>query len=271
MRNKMARDLLIILFCAVFLVSGGMLANQYMDYFSGNLAYNNAVELAEDPVPTAEGVEVVEEAVQEEIPYRDDYVDELKEINLATLRETQSDVIGWILIPGTEISYPLMQGEDNDYYLHHSWDGRKTSVGSIYMDCRNDAALGDFNTIIYGHNMLNGTMFTQLHMFKDDNFFESQPGIYILTEQGIYKYALYACYETTTGATYWIDFEDDSVKERYFSVAVKQYGKEPQVDAGVDDRILTLSTCTGNGHDKRWIVQGVLERVIDITEEMTEE
>ena len=88
-----------------------------------------------------------------------------------------SDVIGWIAIPGTEISYPLVQGTDSDYYLTHTWNQNSSAVGAIFMDCRCSADFSGFNTIVYGHRMNNGSMFAALKHYKSRISCRHIPGI----------------------------------------------------------------------------------------------
>ncbi|MCC8102296.1 MAG: class B sortase [Clostridiales bacterium] len=83
------------------------------------------------------------------------------------LSASYDDCVAWIQIPAVEISYPVMQAEDNDYYLHRSPDGNYIYAGSIFMDYQNDSYLEDYNTVIYGHNMRDGSMFAKLKQFRD--------------------------------------------------------------------------------------------------------
>ena len=87
-------------------------------------------------------------------------------MDLSPLQEVNADVVGWTAIPGV-LSYPLLQGGDNAYYLTHAWNGEENAAGAVFLDCRADACLGDFNTLIYGHRMRNGTMFGSLKHYKD--------------------------------------------------------------------------------------------------------
>lgn len=86
---------------------------------------------------------------------------------------------GWILIPNTVISYPLLQGEDNQYYLNHTWKKWTSAVGAIFMDSQNNPNLTDFNTIVYGHRMNNGSMFASLKNYKKQSYWQAHPCVYI--------------------------------------------------------------------------------------------
>lgn len=181
-------------------------------------------------------------------------------MDLPALQQVNSDVIGWIAIPGTEISYPLVQGADNDYYLTHTWNQNSSAVGAIFMDCRCSADFSGFNTIVYGHRMNNGSMFAALKHYKKQDFLQAHPQIYVTNASGTHAYSIYAAYEAALdGTAYYSAFSDETIKKTFIdegiSLSVIRTGAVPTVN----DHILTLSTCTGNGHATRWVVQAVME------------
>ena len=101
------------------------------------------------------------------------------QIDFAGLQAVNPDVIAWIDIPGLSVSYPVVQGEDNSYYLHHLFTGEYNSSGSIFADCHNQPDFTDQNTIIYGHNMKNGSMFGTLSHYQDQVLWEENPYFYL--------------------------------------------------------------------------------------------
>jgi len=213
-------------------------------------------ELEEEPVPLAE--EPVEEAEpQEPLEEKAQF---LLELDLNALRETNEDVLGWIHIPASAIDFPLMRSADNADYLNTTWDGKASIVGSIFLECMNRPDFSDFNTIIYGHNIRGGKMFGSLHSFADPAWREAHPFVYIVTDEGVRRYEIFAAYEAgVTTDTYRLYFEDDARKqssiEHYIGSSVWNIDKE----VTVEDQILTLSTCTGTGrYETRWVVQAVL-------------
>lgn len=196
----------------------------------------------------------------EPIPVEEDsVVEELKTIDLTALREMNDDVIGWIHIPDTVIDYPLLQGEDNQYYLNHTWDNKENAVGAIFMESTNTSDFSDFHTIVYGHNMKSKTMFSAIKNYWDESYWREHPYIYIVSEDGVYRYEVYASYEASvTSDTYRLGFKEEGKKvflEMGIDNSVIDTGNKP----AITDRILTLSTCTGNGHDTRWVVQAYLK------------
>ena len=192
----------------------------------------------------------------------DPIAEALSQTTFAALKEKNADVIGWIYMPGTEINYPIMQAKDNDYYLYYTFDRLwNSSVGAIYMDYRNNAAFEDFHTIIYGHNLTGGTMFSDLNKFlTQEEYWKTHRSLYIATIGGkVYRYDVYAaCEADVTGHTYRLGLTEDSGKQAYINYCLKQSAIDFGVVPRVDQQVLTLSTCTGHGHHSRCVVQAVL-------------
>ena len=177
-------------------------------------------------------------------------------LDLSKLREVNADVVCWIEIPGA-FSYPVLQGEDNAYYLSHTWDGEKNPSGSIFLDYRASTNLADFHTLLYGHRMQGGSMFGSLKQYSDAGFWQLHPSIYLSDEEGTRQYAIFAAYEV--GLTEIVYRQDLSKEDRQELI---QYGLNHSViETGIvptsTDTIITLSTCTGRGYDARWVVQAV--------------
>jgi len=105
----------------------------------------------------------------------------LPTVDFASLKNINNDVIGWIYIDNLNISYPILQGVDNDFYLKHMVDGSYNNAGSIYLDYRNNHDLSSKHNIIYGHNMLDGSMFTNLTRYKDQSFYDNNKTYLIMT------------------------------------------------------------------------------------------
>lgn len=189
---------------------------------------------------------------------------ELARMDIAALKEINPDVIGWICIPDTQINYPLLQGEDNEFYLYQTWEKSYSSAGSIFMESTNDPGLDGFSTIIYGHRRNDGSMFGGLRQYEEQEYYISHPNIYIATETGVYRYAVYAAYQAPVRSmTYCIDFSNEVYKDMF----IEQGTGSSVIDTGIvptaADRCLTLSTCMGNGtYTSRWVVQAVLDTIL---------
>ncbi|MBQ8512509.1 MAG: class B sortase [Clostridia bacterium] len=196
-------------------------------------------------------------------PEIDEYAQQLLATDLAPLREKNDDVIGWIAVPGTYISYPLMQGEDNTHYLYYSWEGWWNWSGSIYLDYRSSSDFTDFHSIIYGHRMSNDTMFNALKNFADPTFAAENPSVYILTEDGVRRYDVFAAYETAVDGThsYRLGLEKPEDQQKFIDYCRRNSAISTDLAPSSEDgdRILTLSTCAVSGDmDYRWVVHFVL-------------
>lgn len=185
-------------------------------------------------------------------------------IDFATLKATNSDVYAWIRIPGTVIDYPVLQAtdQDDDFYLNHDLDKKYKFAGSIYSEKKNSKDFSDRNTVLYGHNMLNGTMFQNLHKFRNADFFEENQYIYIYTPGHILTYKIIAAYKyDSRHLLNTFDYSDNTVFKDYLD-----YIKNPssmmvnkrEAELDLNSKILTLSTCIGDEKDYRYLVQGVL-------------
>lgn len=194
------------------------------------------------------------------------YVLPYEAVDIAALQEKENeDIYAWISVPGTAIDYPVLQHpEEMNYYLEYNLDGTKGYPGCIYTQRMNSKDWTDKNTVLYGHNMKNGTMFAGLHNYEDSQFFEENPYIYIYTEDNrILVYQIFAAYEysdahllmaisTGTDTTYqaYLDsiFENDGLNDHF----------NRELELTPQDKIITLSTCISSKPTRRWLVQGVL-------------
>ncbi len=198
-------------------------------------------------------------ATSSEIVYVDNPID------FAALKEKNPDVCGWITVPNTNVDYPILQsqpGEDNDYYLTHNIDRKYSSSGSIYIQRNNSNQFTDRNTVIYGHNMKNKTMFRTLHNFRDPKFFAENEYFTIYTPGHIKTYHIFSAYRyDNRHILNSFDFTDMSVFQEYLDFATNPQSMIKNVRSGVkvtaDDQIVTLSTCISDPR-YRYLVQGVL-------------
>ncbi len=186
---------------------------------------------------------------------------------LMILRNKNEEVIGWIRMEGdTEINYPIVQHEDNDYYLHYAYDGTYNPAGSIYLDYKNKVAVGqNRHTIIYGHNMESGSpMFANLLHFKDESYWKDNRYIEIYTDEALYTYEVFAAYETDPSQTalenhsWRMNFKkDDKIFMSWLDTLKERSDISPDVPLDADSRVLTLSTCM-NVNENRYVVHAVL-------------
>ena len=276
------RRLVFFALLAVFLFSGGNLIYHALEYRQGEETYHEAEELVKlpdfsslptpTPVPTASPTPTPDPAESESVPpeesveptptptpYIDPYADALNAMDFTALREANPQVVGWILIPGTTVSYPLLQAEDNTYYLNHTWKGRWSSVGAIFLECQSSPDLSDFHTIIYGHNMRNRTMFGSLREYRREGYWEQHPEICLIDDEGVHYYDIFAAWEPrVTDAPFSPDVTTEKGRQSFLDTALRRSAIHTGVEPTVDSEILTLSTCTGVGHATRWVIQAAL-------------
>ena len=184
----------------------------------------------------------------------------LAAVDLEALRAYNPEVAGWIEIPDTGISYPLMQGANNQWYLKHTWTGEPSSVGAIFMDSRNSRDLGDFHTVVYGHRLRSGAMFAPLRFYEDDAYRQEHPSVYIADDAGLHRYDIFAVYAADVKDRVYqeLDVEDEETRQAFIRFCLDSALADTGVTPEAGDRILTLSTCTGDGYAQRWVVQAVL-------------
>lgn len=186
-------------------------------------------------------------------------------IDFSALQERNPDAYAWITIPDTAVNYPVLQRTgDNGYYLTHDLDGKESLEGAIYTEDYNTTTFEDPNTVLYGHNMKNGSMFRGLHDYFDRVFFDSHREILIYLPDSILHYQVFAAYEyDDRHLMQSFDFSNPDVMENYVSTILSIKSMDANIDreAAVnrDSKIITLSTCKGNpGTDRRYLVQAVL-------------
>jgi len=172
------------------------------------------------------------------------------------LLEINPEIIGWIKVPNTNIDYPIVKTDNNQFYLDHDFRKEPEIRGAIFMDYRNQGDGSDRHTIIYGHQSRLDIMFTQLNKFKNRDFFENNEKIYLTTLHEKQEWQVFAAYETSTNFNYIItDFSSDAS----FVSTVEQFQKRSKFNRDVqimkDDQILTLSTCVHGVDGMRFVVQ----------------
>lgn len=185
------------------------------------------------------------------------------EIDFEALQEQNADAYAWIRIPGTAVDYPILQSatEADDYYLNTTIDGKKGYPGSIYTEKYNSTAFTDPVTVVYGHDMLEGTMFTDLHKYEDRAFFDSNPYLYIYLPDRTLKYQIFAA----------VPFDDRYLLGSYNFAEAEDFqayldelrnslegNVNPDVEVTQENSILTLSTCIADSPEQRWLVNATL-------------
>ncbi|MCI8513179.1 MAG: class B sortase [Lachnospiraceae bacterium] len=166
----------------------------------------------------------------------------------AELRTLNPEIIGWIRIEGTVIDYPVMQTDDNDYYLTHTWQGTENGAGSIFLEAANAKDFEDYHSLIYGHNMKNGSMFAGLHSYADPSYYGEHSRIYLETPAGSREYQIFSCHMVEAeDELYQIDFSPGELYTEFVNRLRRLSEYDTGVEVSGEDKVITLSTCKGNG------------------------
>ena len=183
-------------------------------------------------------------------------------IDFAGLKEINEDCVAWIYIEDTAINYPVVQGSDNSYYLRHLIDGKWNSAGCIFLDSRVDSDLSDRHSIIYGHHMKNGTMFSGLTKYKKQEYYDAHPEGLLITPDATYRIEFFAGYVASVEDPAWkIGFESDADFDTWIKEAQKRSWFTSSLTPADTDRILTLSTCSYEFDNARFVLHGVIKEI----------
>lgn len=199
--------------------------------------------------------DVAAENTEDQEKFRVDF-DKLMEIN--------QDTVGWIRFypEPKEINYPLVQGPDNDFYLHKTFSANENTLGAIFLDVAARPDYSDRHTVIYGHRMKDGSMFRHLQDYDDKAFWEKNPYFYIYTPDGReITYHIYAAGQVkATSSTYQTSFESEEAYEEFLAATKEASLYDTGVEVTAGDTVVTLSTCTAASDENRFVVRGVKEK-----------
>lgn len=182
------------------------------------------------------------------------------EVNFEDLWKINEDVVAWLYGPDSRFNYPVVQGSDNDYYLYRLLDGTWNNNGSLFLDYRNSADFSDGNSIIYGHHMQTGDMFGTLVKYKDQSYYDTHPYLYLTTPTQKYRVDLFAgCIVKANAEIY----QDTDITSEYLQTCMAESTFQPSGEIDTDGPILTLSTCTYEFDNARYVVLGVLVPILE--------
>ena len=213
-----------------------------------------------DPEETQESYEKLKEQVAVDA---DDPM--FRKIDFAAAQEMNPDVYAWIWIPGTNIDYPILQSETEDdaYYLNHTIEKKEGLPGTIYTEKYNGKEFSSPVTVVYGHNMKNGSMFADLHLYEDQAFFDANPYIYIYLPNQTLKYRVFATVtfdDRYLMESYNFSYPDDF--QKYLDELRSSINGHVNMDVNVTQEtgIITLSTCIATSPNERWLVNATREQ-----------
>jgi sortase B len=247
--SKKLRIVIIIVALIVFCVSAFRLGWSYYQEITANRGLDSI---------RPEAVLEIPPSIPDEVPFSTISVD------FDALYGINRDIIAWLYIPDTPVSYPILFGTDNHHYLTTTFDKKTNVLGSIFMDYRNNSYFEDLNTIIYGHNTRNDSMFGSLKRFKDQAYADENKYVHIIRDSEVRVYEIFSIYETpATSNTYTIQFSSDESYAEYLN----EMAQKTIINAGSLtglESIITLSTCTTDNRAARLVLQAVLVEIHNV-------
>lgn len=251
-----------VILIAVMAVSGYKIWSIMSEYKEGEDAYGELEQFVSIPselpvIPSESGEEENPDGTP--APQATENLNQFPVVDFQSLQQINPDVVAWIYIPGTHVNYPVVQGDDNDYYLNHLFNGKSNSAGAIFMDYRNESDFSDSHTIIYGHQMNNKTMFNDLRKFEDQSFYDSHAVGYLLTPDQNYLLQFFSGYVSSVDTNAWqLNFNDENTFSSWLTDLQSRSAFTSQVQLREEDRIITLSTCSSAFENARFVLHARL-------------
>ena len=250
-----------ILCIGIMAFSAYKLITTWLEYRAGDEEYTALREYtAPQPVEVVEEV-VVEDEVRDEEDARSRRKPPI-DVDWASLKKINEDIIGWIYIGALDISYPVVQGKDNDYYLHRTFERQDNFAGAIFLEAQNKNDFTEPNTIVYGHNMKNGSMFGRLKdLTNEEKKYKDDPYFWVLTPKANFRYRMFSLH--VTGATSEVYTLFNGVDKKFLDwcgrMQESSIVKIEEENFNYHSKIVTLSTCTADSAN-RYVVQGIAVR-----------
>jgi len=194
--------------------------------------------------------------------YKIDLYRKLQDIgaDFEALRKINSDVVGWVCVQGTKINYPVVQTDDNSYYLRHLFTGEYNVSGCVFLDCNSSSSFSSRRSILYGHRMDDGTMFTAIQNYKKQSYYDSHPYGLIYTPGGNYVIEFFAGYVASESDDAWdMSFYSDAAFGEWIEEQISRSDFDAGFVPGTGDKIITLSTCSHAFQNARYVLHGVLK------------
>lgn len=253
--RKTVTVILILLLSGILVFASNMAIKEVREYKEAEQLYKELQEEYVETKPTedTEPDETLEQTEPIEVaPITVDFT---------SLLEQNSDIVGWIYCPDTPINYPVVQAEDNDRYLRRDLNGKYLVSGTVFVDYRNGAVGEDANYIVYGHNMKDGTMFSSLAKYKEQSYYDEHPILYFLTPSGDYKIELYAGIVVKMDALIYVPNPNEAEFTVFLRNAKDKSTFKSNVEITENDTLITLSTCSYEYNNARYIVIGKLNKL----------
>lgn len=190
-------------------------------------------------------------------------IQSLVEIDFEYLKELNPDIVGWIFMERENINYPVVLGPDNYYYLSRLPDRTPNRLGSIFMEHKNKPDFSDDTTVLFGHNMLDDSMFAPLEYYREQWYYDEHPSLYIFTPEATFRVDVFAGYVVEAHDIDSLHQKIHSIEEKRNFVAnsIARSTFKSNVHIADDDRFVSLYTCNYDYTDSRYVVQGKLVKL----------
>jgi sortase B len=250
--KRRKRILLVLLFAVVLGVFGLSVRELYTQWRETQNSKNLTQSLAQQAIHVSESYESGDTS-QTGVPISVDF---------QRLWEENPDIVAWLYGEDTPISYPIAQSEDNDYYLRRLLDGSYNVAGTIFLDYRCPSDFSGWNHVVYGHHMKNKTMFGSLADYQDQSYYDEHPILYLCTPDQTYQVELVAGYVTPSdSAVYDLNFRTQEDRDRFLEEARAKSAFVSTAEAEEGEGLITLSTCSYEYQNARFILIGILKPV----------
>lgn len=250
MKNRSALGILWIIAClCAVLFAGRKLYDAAAEYRAGTQFYGEAASRYARPSSVQSLPAGTEPEAQETAPISVDF---------DALSSRRGDVVGWLYCEETPVNYPIAQSDDNDYYLYRLLDGTPNTAGTLFLDCRASGDFSGWNSVIYGHNMKNDSMFGSLKHYRAQAYYDSHPVLYLLTPNRDYKIELVGGYVTSSNAAAYSIPETREERDALVRLAVSSSTFTSSAEITDNDKLITLSTCVYDFENARYVLVGVL-------------
>lgn len=276
------RGFLLCLFGVIFVVSTGVTVWVLINHYRANKAIEelrnqakpNIVATGSDlPVGSTPAPKGQKEAPKDSaaVPEVTKEAQRQCAMDFSELKAINDDIIGWLYAEGTKIDYPVLHGEDNEYYLERLYNKEANSSGSLFADYRNHGDFSDQNTVIYGHHMANGTMFGSIELYRDQEFYETVPTMTLYTPDGDYLVEL-ICGTDESGYDEFVSFQFQSDEEFMGYVDALRARSTFQSDVKVQpgDKLISLCTCAYVFDNARYMLVGRLVELYETEDAVAE-
>lgn len=261
-KSSILPGVLFVIFLVIGVVSAFKVYEILAEYKEGKDTYASLESFVQPAAPVEVQTQLEETVTEDESSLSTEPVQTWPAVDFEALKEMNDDCVGWILIEDTRVNYPIVQAADNDYYLYRMFDRTWNGAGCIFMDSRVPADFSGRNHPVYGHQMKNGTMFSAISGYKNQEYYDTHQTGYLMTPDGAYQIEFFAGFVSATSGNAWdLEFDSDEDFSAWLESLQRRSCFASEVQPGAEDTIITLSTCSYEFDDARFVLFGRLVRL----------